>query len=323
MLVLKNKYFRFLSNAIIFLFFVLILDQLIGVTLRNYYFTSSSGEMYQTTYAMDSIKADVLILGSSRANHHYIPKMIEDQLGMSCYNAGKDGNFLFYSYAVFKSVQKRYRPKIIILDINPLEMQGYQYYDRLSTLQPYYSNKPELRKLIDLKSSFEKIKILSSIYPFNSMFIKLVQGNLTRSLKSEDTLKGYQPLYGSNINGIEPGEKHNVENTALDSNKIKILTKMAVECHKLGIQLLIVKSPLFSKQDQSKADSIIYNIAESNQTVFLNYGNLPMFMKEPSFFKDRGHLNNTGAKIFTNLIIHKLTQTENFQNHPYIQYIKK
>ena len=35
---------------------------------------------------------DVLIMGSSRAHHHYVPEIISDSLGLSCYNTGKDGN---------------------------------------------------------------------------------------------------------------------------------------------------------------------------------------------------------------------------------------
>ena len=45
--------------------------------------------------AMFKKKADVLILGSSRARHTFQPKMIADSTGLTAYNAGYDGHGMF------------------------------------------------------------------------------------------------------------------------------------------------------------------------------------------------------------------------------------
>ena len=173
----KNKYLRFAANAIIFLLVVFIIDQVLGRTLRHYYFTSTSGENYRTTYALDSTNADIIILGSSRASHHYVPKIIKDSLGLSCYNTGRDGNFLLFNFAVFKSIVKRYSPKVVILDLNPFELyEAANSYDGLSTLLPYYWDKPELRGIIELRSRVERYKMLSAVYPFNSKILAILKG---------------------------------------------------------------------------------------------------------------------------------------------------
>ena len=49
-------------------------------------------------YICDKSVDDILIFGSSRAVHHYNSSMIEDSLGMSCYNCGDDGNGIILSY---------------------------------------------------------------------------------------------------------------------------------------------------------------------------------------------------------------------------------
>ena len=97
---------------------------------------------------------------------------------LSFYNAGRDGNFMFYHLAVLKGVLNRYSPKIVILDFVAEEFAQNQYsYDRLSSLLPYYKSHPEMRSIINLKSKYEKIKLLSQIYPYNSLMLTIAVGN--------------------------------------------------------------------------------------------------------------------------------------------------
>ena len=107
---------KVILNIALVLSVVFILDFTIGKTLRYYYFKESSGTHFRTTYAIEKTNADILIFGSSRANHHYVPAIFEDSLKMKFYNTGRDGNGIFFQLAVLKSILKRYTPKIIIFD---------------------------------------------------------------------------------------------------------------------------------------------------------------------------------------------------------------
>jgi hypothetical protein len=174
-IMVKKLIYNFALVAIV----VFVIDFSIGKTLRYYYFKETSGLHYRTTYSMEKTEAELLVLGSSRANHHYVPEIFEDELKMSFYNTGRDGSRLLYNYAVFRSILKRYTPKIIILDIGFDELYSdAEEYARLSPLLPYYKNHPEIRDLIEKRSSFEKIKLLSNIYPFNSSLLAIAMGNL-------------------------------------------------------------------------------------------------------------------------------------------------
>jgi hypothetical protein len=92
---------------------ILILDQALGKLLKHYYYKIDHAEQGRTTYAIDLTRDDILILGSSRASHHYVPAIISDSLGSSCYNAGKDKQGLFYCQAVLNAVMKRHIPKMV------------------------------------------------------------------------------------------------------------------------------------------------------------------------------------------------------------------
>lgn len=300
----NNNYVRFLANALLFLLIVLVFDQLLGRTLRHFYFTSTSGDYYRTTYAMDSTKADIIILGSSRASHHYIPKLIEDSLGMSCYNTGRDGNYLLYNYAIFKSILKRYNPKIIILDINPSELyRTNNSYENLTSLLPYYHDKIELRNIIDLRSKFEKYKMLSAIYPFNSTFITIIKGN--RGYYDENKLKGYIPLQGTTLLRKKP-ILLTEDSKELDLNKLNAIEYMSQICEQNSIRFIVVQSPRYVNVNQKAENKILNEIMAKYNCYYFNLVNEPMFMDNPSLFRDTPHLNEDGAQLFTWLILQKI-----------------
>jgi hypothetical protein len=151
----ENKFIRFSVNLVLLFLIVFLFDWAGGAILRYFYFSQTSGLGYRTTYSIDSTRANILVFGSSRANHHYVPEVFEDSLKMSFYNTGRDGNFLFYNYAIFKAILKRYTPKILIMDINPDELYyNPDSYDRLSSLLPYYKDHPEIRDIIELRGPY-------------------------------------------------------------------------------------------------------------------------------------------------------------------------
>ena len=49
-------------------------------------------------YVCEKVTEDIIIMGSSRASHHYVPEIISEELGMSCFNAGRDGNGIILQY---------------------------------------------------------------------------------------------------------------------------------------------------------------------------------------------------------------------------------
>lgn len=73
----KTRFFFLLAS----LFAVLcILDYGIGKFLEYLYFNQKQGKLYNITYAIEKQTNDVIIMGSSRAMHHYNPDIISDSL---------------------------------------------------------------------------------------------------------------------------------------------------------------------------------------------------------------------------------------------------
>ena len=76
----EKKIPRFLLKCILFCAILFLLDFFLGNLLKYMYFRQGFGELYLTTYAIDSTKANVLIFGSSTANHHYNSKIFEKRM---------------------------------------------------------------------------------------------------------------------------------------------------------------------------------------------------------------------------------------------------
>ncbi|MEO9146713.1 MAG: hypothetical protein ABI237_14270 [Ginsengibacter sp.] len=307
----EKKLPAFIAKAILFLFLLIILDFTIGNTLRYLYFKQDSGLLYRTTYSLDSTKAELLIFGSSTANHHYNPSIFEKRLNTSVYNTGRDGNTIFYNYAVFQSVLKRYIPKVAILDFNVEEFKVYpDNYDRISSLLPYYQTHPELHSIIQLKSPYEKYKLLSKIYPYNSLIFTILVGNTdfnrTRDNINDD--KGYVPL--SHVWHRELTTQTAVS-YQLDSNKINFLKSLIGESKSNGIRLYISISPRFIKYEgEDLSVEIVRKIANESNIPFFDFSKDTLFWKHNEYFADRSHLNNTGATIFSNMVIDKIIQNQ-------------
>ncbi len=282
------------------------LDRLVGYSLQYYYFKQYSGVQYRTTLALEKTKAEVLILGSSRANHHYYPNLFREQLGKTAYNAGRDASSIFYDYAIFKSATKRYHPEMVILDFQKEEFINLDAsYDRLSFLLPYYNSHPEIRPIVDLKGPYERLKLLSKIYPYNSALLAIAIGNTKFNKTTGDNIDGYVPLYR---NWPESLKDHIPEkNDALDSNKINTFIAMIEQCKKDDIKIVVVCSPYywrFKKEDPSLEKG--KQIARSMGIKFYDFSQSSFFLKSPDLFDDPDHLNNEGAKIFTSYLLRNL-----------------
>ncbi len=299
---MKNKYIRFIATCLLFISIAFVFDQVLGRVLRYFYFRSEYGAIYHLRYSIDSTEADVIILGSSRAHEHYIPSIIGDSLNLTCFNTGMDGNYMLNSYAVYKSLVERYTPRVVIMDISLNELFiDAGGYDELSSLLPYYKNKPEIKDVLLLKSKFEKLKLMSEVYPFNSTLLAIAEG----IIRDEDIteLKGYLPLYGSlKDTSIKYTNERYFE---VDTNKLKVLDAIASSCKSNNIRLVFVQSPRYARVNQETSVAILNELAKKHNAEFWNYINDTMLLK-PEYFKDEAHMNNLGAHMFTKAISNRL-----------------
>jgi hypothetical protein len=295
---------KVIQKILIFTILVVVLDFVVGSGLEYLYFKQKVGLYARTTYGLEQTTAELLIFGSSSANHHYNPAIFEETLNLSAYNEGRDGIEILYHSAIMKGILRRYTPKIVILNLAPNELSTELGYDRLSSLLPYYEKYPEMKEIISLRSGFENWKLLSKIYPYNSTFLTIING-IHRMTGKRIQDKGYVPIFGS-IDTFNFNEEAFV-NYQLDKNRVKGLVDFVDQCKKRKILLYLVFSPIFSFNNQeTETITEAKRISKEKGILCYNFINDPRFNCQASLFKDNGHMNQEGATLFSKIMANNI-----------------
>lgn len=298
----RDSQLEFLARrALAFGALVVILDFLVGSGLAWLHANQKRGVLYRAVYGLEQTRADLLIFGSSSANHHFVPQIIGAGLDMSVYNLGKDSMEVLYAKAFLMGVLKRYAPKAVLLNLTPSELSAVDNYDKLSVLLPYYRKHPEMRDVICLRSPHERLKLLSRIYPYNSMVVSLLAGAIGHASGRPES--GYVPLH-RRMEARKTSWITFKEEPVLDPRRVAALESFILSCKERGIALAIVFSPWFYVRSETTATiAMATRLGRRHGVPVFNHIVNPEFLGNAGLFADEGHLNHEGASLFSRIIV--------------------
>ena len=97
----------------------------------------------------------------------------------------------------------------------------------------------------------------------------------------------------------------------LDSTKVNVLGSFITDCQRLNIRLYIVCSPYYEKYTGTDYSLLtIKKIAAANKVNFFNFSQQKLFLESPKLFANAWHLKDTGARVFSNILIDKIELAE-------------
>lgn len=246
-------------------------------------------------YVQDSIHEDVILMGTSRCHHHYVPSIISDTLGMSVYNAGVGGSGnIFSHYMLLCHILVRHTPKVICLDVTPADFTIQDNpLSAVSLYAPLFGQNEQADSVFRLADSYWAYKI-SHLYRYNAKAASNLWGLVLNRQKESD--KGYMPLpeprrYLQTL--AEDGEFKQA-----DSTKVTYLQRFIDCCKQRGILLLFVVSPKYTKTPSSSY-ATLKALAGENKIPFLDYHTGGLYHLNPEYFKDNNHLWDKGARQFS------------------------
>lgn len=298
---------NFICKVLFFCLIIVVMDILFGLVMEKVSRQITIGGTGRDNYICDKTRDEIIVLGSSRAEHHYNTQMISDSLGYSCYNAGEDGCGIILAYGRLLMMQERYTPKTIIYEVTPsfdyLD-EGNDYHKYLYKLKRHYGRKGIDSIFWDVDKT-ERIKMLSGTYRHNSSFLQnLIVYFL--GISADTGIRGYRPLNGEmdtlkiKKNKIAYDSKNGYK---YDAFKLQYINKFLNKTN--HINLIFVISPMWYNMD-TEVLGPIKKKCEEHDIPLLDFSNNPKYTFNNHFFKDGTHLNADGADEFTRDLIKEL-----------------
>ena len=298
---------RFVIKILVFLAIMFILDRGFGLAMKYLQDHAKGGYVGHHNYILHQANEDILIFGSSRAIHHYNPQIIEDSLGMSCYNCGQDGNGIVLFYGWWQMIKERYQPKMIVYDVNPSFdlLIGEDNSKYLGWLRSEYDQEG-VKKVFEDIDPTEKYKMMSMMYRYNSKFLQ----NITDYVHPLFNISpnGYLPLEGEMDKMKIKARIDNKESSfAFDSQKLAYLEELVKDTKERDIQFIFAASPIWYGMNDTLF-SPINEICVKQGILFYNYSNDEFFVNHDEMYKDGVHLNAFGADEFTKNLCVKMRE---------------
>ena len=270
-------------------------DLLIGAVSRKLVMAAPDAGLNQTNtaQALFNKKADVLVLGSSRANHHYVSSMFKDSLGLSCYNAGRDGHDILYAYMIFQSFLERNTPKMVVVDIASSMMDG-SWIQNNKDMTCFYGASKVVTDVLDKDGlkGFDKVKMLSNLYRYNNTLEWIATAYLSNWGEGD----GYFPMPVTN-NGMKKQVGKDRKFTP-HPKCLAYLDDIVKTCKEKNIQLILCVSPSLSYSMHGLNDWMM-EYGKQQQIKTLDFTGDTTYVDHPDLFFDATHLNDLGARAFT------------------------
>jgi hypothetical protein len=287
---------RFIINILLFFAIVIVVDICVGFTGDYLQTHAKGGETRKTNDFVKNDYHDIVILGSSRACHHYDAPFLSDTLGIDVYNAGYDGNGVVLSYGLLSMILERYKPQLVIFDVEPsfdIEVypadNGHKRY--ISTLKPYYNNVGAKEVIKDV-SVEEWYKAHSGMMRYNTTIISKAQDYI----KGNSTSKGYIPMQGAYF-----GEKSEIVGDStvhIDVFKLNYVEKLLLLAKVNNVPIVVVASPKYGKTSSIELQPVI-DLCKKFSVPFIDFYADTEFQLHKEWFKEPMHLNEIGAREFS------------------------
>ncbi|MGL5113125.1 MAG: hypothetical protein ACRC6O_10855, partial [Flavobacterium sp.] len=237
---------------------------------------------------------DVVILGSSRANNHFVSDVFEAK-GLKTFNYGMSGGHLFEASLLLKlMLERNYQIKNVILEAdlnlsNDHQAEGISakflpFLHESETIKNHFENEADFAELYYLPF-YRYVKFDAKI-GLREVFFASV-GKKTSQMEN----KGYYPL------GEKPNAnmKNNITNLK-PLQKNQYYEEIKQLCKQNKIRFIAVMTPMC---ENTKGMDYFDRV----QKIYPEIHNYEKVVSEDKYFSSCGHLNDAGARLFTARIV--------------------
>jgi hypothetical protein len=269
-----------MKRVVVFALLAVVLDWGIGGMLDVLYRRTFTGERGGLTNFALAKDADVLVLGSSRAQYQVMPSVLQEKLSLTAFNAGLKGHDFLYSVLLFdlwKQAHAAPRAALLQVDIESLLERGREL-EGAQLLAPYLDESPLVREVLYSADPFKRYEYWSRTYRFNGKAFSIARNLFTQPDLAAD---GFIPALGTLNPATDP------------------------------VAVILFHTPLYG-QDPLAHDAWAGRIRSLAADLSIDFIDIceathpHVFRDKPALYNDANHLNSHGAVIYTNLLADEL-----------------
>ncbi|MBO9585984.1 MAG: hypothetical protein J7574_17595 [Flavobacterium sp.] len=277
------------------IFLLIVLVAVVFDGLYTYVFMQSRNRgKIETVFNSTAKKYDVVILGSSRANNHFVSQMFENK-GLTTFNYGMSGGHLFEASLMLKlMIERKYEIKNVILEAD-LNLSNDQESEGVAAkFLPYMHCSKVIKDHFSTEENFEELYYIP-FYRYVKFDSKIGFREIYKIASKEKTNAldnlGYYPL-----------EKHkngNMKNNIVNLNPLphnKYYEEIKEICKKNKINFIAVTTPM--------CENVVgMNYFDKIKKAYPEIHNYENTVIENKYFSSCGHMTDEGARLFTARII--------------------
>ncbi|WP_188049592.1 hypothetical protein [Flavobacterium sp. GP15] len=247
----------------------------------------------ETVFNSGPKKYDVIILGSSRANNHFVSQMFEDK-GLKTFNFGISGSHLFETSLLLKlMIERKYKIKNILLDAD-LSIANFKQSEGVSAkFLPYLHNSNFIKEHFMSEEDFDALYYI----PFYR-YIKYENKIGFREVFYATIHKKTNVLDNLGFYSLSKNKKGNMKNDirALKPIQNKYYEEIKKICAENHINLIAVMTPMCSNTKG-------LDYFEKVKKIYPEIHNYENAVEGDQYFSSCGHMNDAGARLFTTRIL--------------------
>jgi len=274
-----------------------VMDRSSGMLLKFLYNRSNATDAYKISYANETTRDAILFMGSSRCLHHYVPAILETELGASCFNAADWGiKNIYYQYGLLGNILERYTPQAIVLEVHPCDwlQTPFSGRERAGSLAPYCGVSEACDDMLKLAGNYWPCR-LSTVYRYTGSLPDLLFGRWGTMNRE---LKGWKPMDGQiDTTGVKAEEYP----FAVDTERVALLERFMDVCRQHNIRLILTISPMYVC---SQEDVFLFarQLAAKHHLPCIDHYRDQDFVNHAELFYDFGHMNRQGAEQYSKKI---------------------
>ena len=258
-------------------------------------------------YALRGINQDIMIFGSSRALTHFVPSILKDSIdtylhkNYTIYNGGIDKKTLDCNLMLIEnSINRGVKGKLVVLEAD--NVLFYRDNSNVYDFAQFYKSDTIVKRYIDNLGFNTKLRMQSNLYRFNFRLSRVLL-DIIKNAKPND---GYAPQY--KVMKIQKRPQLNDKKSTLNDYTYSTFVRVMDMCKKNNVNIVVVSAPRYGNNHNTQAEQehVLYNICKEKNIPYFNMVDEPQFDQHPELFKDAGHLNDSGARIFTKMFFEKL-----------------